>query len=65
MKELAKGISSDCIYKLLKVTIDTQQQIYLEARENMDEIDDIADKIETDRALFADEEPLPSISEQN
>lgn len=47
MKSLAKGTSSEAIYKLLKVVIQTQQQIFHEANKNTAGIEDIADKLET------------------
>jgi hypothetical protein len=56
MKSLAKGNSSEAIFKLLKVTINTQQTIFEQALEGTINIDDIADKIETDKKLFAEEE---------
>ena len=52
MKSLAKGTNSDCIFKLLKVMINTQQQIYQEATQNTEAIEDIADKLESDKNLF-------------
>lgn len=52
MKSLATGKNSDCIFKLLKVMINTQQQIYQEATQNTDAIDDITDKLESDKNLF-------------
>lgn len=48
MKSLAKGTSSEAIYKLLKVTINTQQQIFEEANKDTSNIEDVADKLETD-----------------
>ena len=56
MKSLAKGTSSDAIFKLLKVTINTQQQIFEEANAHTEAIEDIADKLETEQRLFAGEE---------
>ena len=56
MKSLAKGTSSDSIYKLLKVTINTQQQIFAEAMKHTGALEDIADKLETDQPLFDQEE---------
>lgn len=55
MKSLAKGTSSDAIFKLLKVTINTQQQIFEEANAHTEAIEDIADKLETEQRLFAGE----------
>lgn len=52
MKSLAKGTSSDAIFKLLKVTINTQQQIFAEANEFTEGIDDIADKLVSNKQLF-------------
>ena len=52
MKQLSKGTTSECIFKLIKVMIDTQQQIYAEAMMDTEQIEDIADKIETDKTLF-------------
>jgi hypothetical protein len=52
MKSLAKGTNSDCIFKLLKVMINTQQQIYHEATQNTEAIADISDKLESDLNLF-------------
>ena len=56
MKSLAKGTSSDCIFKLIKVMINTQQDIFAEALQNTDAIEDIADKLETSKQLFENEE---------
>ena len=56
MRSLAKGNSSDAIYKLLKVTINIQQEIFAEANMYTQEIEDIAEMIETNKSLFADEE---------
>lgn len=56
MKSLAKGTSSDCIYKLLKVTINTQQTIFAEAMKHTGAIEDIADKLESNQQLFEEEE---------
>lgn len=49
MKSLAKGTSSDCIFKLIKVMMNTQQEIFAEALKNTDAIEDIADKLETNK----------------
>ena len=49
MKSLAKGTSSDAIYKLLKVTINTQQRIFAEANMNTEDIEDIAEKLESNK----------------
>ena len=54
MKSLAKGTNSDSIFKLLKVMINTQQQIYQEATKDTSAIQDICDEIETDRPLFSE-----------
>ena len=54
MKALAKGTNSDSIFKLLKVMINTQQQIYAEATKDTSAIHDICDEIETDRPLFSE-----------
>lgn len=56
MKSLAKGTSSDCIFKLIKVMMNTQQEIFAEALKNTDAIEDIADKLETNKQLFEAEE---------
>ena len=56
MKSLAKGTSSEAIFKLLKVTINTQQMIFAEATMNITNIEDIATSIETEKKLFADQE---------
>ena len=56
MKSLSKGSSSDAIFKLLKVTINTQQQIFAEALKDTTNIEDIATILQTDKKLFADEE---------
>jgi len=55
MKSLAKGNSSDAIFKLLKVIINTQQQIFAEANMNTADIEDIAEKVETNKQLFEDQ----------
>lgn len=55
MKALAKGTSSEPIFKLLKVTIDTHQQMFAQALINSEGIDDIADKVQTNKKLFADD----------
>ena len=52
MKSLAKGTSADHIFKLIKVMMNTQQQIFAEALKDTDAIEDIADKVQTDRTLF-------------
>ena len=57
MKQLAKGTNSECVFKLLKVVINTQQQIFCEAMKHTDALDDIADKLETDQGVsFTEEE---------
>jgi len=56
MESLAKGTNSDCIYKLLKVTINTQQQIFQEAMKDTSAIEDIAEKLESKKSLFSEEE---------
>ena len=55
MKALAKGTSSDPIFKLLKVTIDTHQTLFAKALINSENIEDIAEKVQTSKKLFADE----------
>ena len=55
MKSLAKGTNSDSIFKLLKVMINTQQQIYAEATKDTSAIRDICDEIETDKQLFGND----------
>lgn len=55
MKALAKGTSTDPIFKLLKVTIDTHQQMFAQALLNSEAIEDIADKVQTSKQLFASE----------
>jgi hypothetical protein len=47
MEALAKGTNSDAIFKLLKVTINTHQNIFSECLEVSDQLGDIADKVET------------------
>jgi hypothetical protein len=54
MRSLAKGTSSDAIYKLIKVTINIQQEIFAEANMYTQDIEDIAEKIEINKSLFAD-----------
>jgi hypothetical protein len=56
MKSLAKGTSSDAIFKLIKVTINTQQQIFAEAIKYTDDINDIAESLETNKTLFKAQE---------
>jgi hypothetical protein len=57
MKTLAKGTNSDAIFKLIKVLINTQQEDYeLAVKGDTTEIEDVVDKLETDRELFANEE---------
>ena len=56
MKQLAKGTNSECVFKLLKVVINTQQQIFSEAMKHTDALDDIADKLETDKNVTFDKE---------
>jgi hypothetical protein len=53
---LAKGKNSDPIYKLLKVTFDTHQQIFGEALLNSDVLGDIAEKIESKKGIYQEEE---------
>ena len=58
MKSLAKGTSSDCIFKLIKVLIDTQQKDYSRAiMGDTTAIEDIAEKLETNKGLFGADEP--------
>jgi hypothetical protein len=56
MKTLAKGTSGDCIYKLLKVLINTYNQVFAEAMRDTGAIEDIADKLESKVSLYDDEE---------
>ena len=65
MKSLAKGTSSDCIFKLLKVTISTQQQIYSEALKNTEIIEDITEKVESPLPLFGEDESMDGIQYNN
>ena len=49
MKSLAKGTKSDCIFKLIRVLINTQQQDYQSAvAGDTRDLVDIADELETD-----------------
>lgn len=54
METLAKGTSSEAIFKLLKVTINCHQNIFSECLEVSDQLGDIADKVETKKKLFED-----------
>ena len=55
MRTLAKGTNNDCIFKLIKVLINTQQADY-EAALAGDTADilDVASQIETERSLFGE-----------
>lgn len=64
MKSLAKGTSSDAIFKLLKVTINTQQQIFAEANEFTEGIEDIADKLETNKQLFEENNGVELVNKE-
>ena len=58
MRSLAKGTSSDCIFKLIKVLIDTQQKDFSKAvMGDTTAIEDIAEKLEANAKLFNDDEP--------
>ena len=49
MKSLAKGTKSECIFKLIRVLINTQQQDYSAAvAGDTRDLVDIADELETD-----------------
>ena len=49
MKSLAKGTKSECIFKLIRVLINTQQQDYSAAVDgDTRDLVDIADELETD-----------------
>ena len=55
MRTLAKGTNSDCIYKLIKVLINTQQSDYEQALAgDTTDILDVASQIETERSLFGE-----------
>ncbi len=57
MKSLAKGTNSDAIFKLIKVLINTQQDDYqMAVQGDTTEIEDVVDKLETDKELFHHEE---------
>lgn len=59
MRTLAKGNNSDCIYKLIKVLINTQQSDYEVALAgDTAEILDVASQIETERSLFGERDKL-------
>ena len=59
MKSLAKGVKSECIFKLIRVLINTQQQDYAQAvAGDTKALNDIADEIETDQPLFTNEESM-------
>jgi len=59
MKSLAKGVNSEAIFKLIKVVLQTQQDIYKEAMcKDTSQIEDIADKLETDKALYGENEKM-------
>ena len=55
MKSLASGTNCESIYKLLKVTIDTHQNLFAEAFMNSEAIEDIADKVTTRKSLYIEE----------
>ena len=57
MKALAKGVNSDSIFKLIKVTLSTQQGDYAAAVEaDTTGLNDIADELEVESPLFTQEE---------
>ena len=59
MKSLAKGTKSDCIFKLIRVLINTQQQDYASAVQGDTRVlQDIADELETDQGLFTQDETV-------
>ena len=59
MKSLAKGTKSDCIFKLIRVLINTQQQDYSSAvAGDTQALNDIADELETDQGLFTNQEAM-------
>ena len=61
MKSLAKGTNSECIFKLIKVLINTQQKCYEEAiAGDTTALQDIADELQTEKGLFNQSEQLDS-----
>lgn len=55
MRTLAKGTNNDCIFKLIKVLINTQQADYEQALAgDTTDILDVASQIETERSLFGE-----------
>lgn len=57
MNSLAKGTSSESIFKLIKVLIDTQQKDFFKATiGDTSAIEDIADKLESPGKMFAEGE---------
>ena len=57
MKSLAKGTSSDSIFKLIKVLINTQQEDYRMAIQgDTENIQDVCSQLETDRELLTTNE---------
>ena len=56
MRTLAKGTNTDCICKLLKVLINTQQADYEQAHAgDTTQILDVTSQIETERSLFGEQ----------
>lgn len=54
MKTLAKGTNSDCIYKLIKVLLNTQQTDYDPAVQgDTSALHDIADELDVNKPLFS------------
>ena len=61
MKSLARGNSSDPIFKLIKVLISVQQSDYEQALGgDINVLGDISDNIETDQKLFKKSEVSPA-----
>ena len=59
MKTLAKGTNSDCIFKLIKVLLNTQQTDYDPAVQgDTSALHDIADELDVEKPLFSSEEAL-------
>ena len=57
MKTLAKGTSSECVFKLLKVLLDTQQGDFEEAiKGDTTVLHDIADELNVSKPVFSAEE---------
>lgn len=63
MAQLSAGNKTDPIFKLIKVMIQVQQQEYQEAHEDTSAIEDIAEKVETDKPLFSAEEAANELPE--